>query len=500
MPICFIVGSSRNHRETSRRSASARREVHSTKANFNVVLLDKVTNMRIGLPRRVQRSAVAGLILVAGLVGIVRLRGGARLSLASDAQEGEGRAMTTMSSVDEAVMPMMSEIGGEAMVSSAFEEQRFFLYMPWEQLNNQLIALRCACAAARVLNRALVLPPLGYRHPNRSDFAWDFNFDVSDLIWQPLEKYLDVNAISRMPCKTVSLDEFLRWTATQTNFSLNDIYFNPIAKATNEKQIKDYYGTLLGLRISSIDSSRQRLSQLTKNQILSAFGASTQPALAMGSAFWLYGFGRIQPYPLTQFFSYMDHPIYRQTVAGVKASPMLMKIVHSGLSWLRYGERDPSQLNRWLSWPRKVTAVHIRRGDYWNKCRKIEDQSMRSKCYPTPSSIVASLDKASGAMSRWLSAVTSQLRPIVYVATNSKDVKKELEFAETRYLFVFFDDVFPGLGESFKEKDWLDPIYSALIDIELCSMTDKFIGNMFSSFSRSIFEKRELAGRTYGMF
>jgi hypothetical protein len=35
--------------------------------------------------------------------------------------------------------------------------------MPWEQLNNQIIGLKVACAMSHFLNRILILPLIGYR-------------------------------------------------------------------------------------------------------------------------------------------------------------------------------------------------------------------------------------------------------------------------------------------------------------------------------------------------
>ncbi|KCV69330.1 hypothetical protein H696_03762 [Fonticula alba] len=90
-------------------------------------------------------------------------------------------------------------------------------YMPWEQLNNQLIGAKCACALARLLGRQLVLPLVGqrrHRPPDREAAAptdedephgpghrhhardrgsdsgtgqaaagWDFSFHVADYRW-----------------------------------------------------------------------------------------------------------------------------------------------------------------------------------------------------------------------------------------------------------------------------------------------------------------------------
>ncbi|KAJ3099759.1 hypothetical protein HDU97_002785 [Phlyctochytrium planicorne] len=414
----------------------------------------------------------------------------------NEIKQGSGTGKSKAMLSNDAQQGLLKDLGIQK--PSSFKDRKFFLYMPWEQLNNQLIALRCACAAANVLNRTLVLPLLGYRTHNRSNAEWDFNFQISDLTWRSLHKYLDASYLSQLPCDTVSMQEFQAWAGVQPGFALRNVIFNPVAKATNTLQLRDYYSGMLGFRVEGIVEDVERMSQLTKSQILTAFAPySNEMALAIGAAFWLYGFGRVQPYPLKEYFNYMDHPVYRQTVAGVKATPRVMGIVKDGLSKLRW-YANIRQGSRRMLLPRRVLAIHVRRGDYWNKCKRIEDLTLRARCYPTGEDIIAALAKRTSFATQWLSRLSRAFHPVVYVATNAKEVKTELLLSSARYQFVFFEDVFPA--NVFDAATPLDPINGAMVDIELCSLTNVFIGNIFSSFSRSIFEKRELAGRNYNMF
>jgi hypothetical protein len=69
-------------------------------------------------------------------------------------------------------------------------EEKFMIYMPWEQINNQLVEFKSACAVASILDRVLVLPLVGHRS-TVADADWDFSFKIPDFHWLPFEKYFD---------------------------------------------------------------------------------------------------------------------------------------------------------------------------------------------------------------------------------------------------------------------------------------------------------------------
>ncbi|KAJ3099887.1 hypothetical protein HDU96_010534 [Phlyctochytrium bullatum] len=383
---------------------------------------------------------------------------------------------------------------------STLTDKKFFIFMPWEQLNNQLIALRCACAAAKVLGRTLVLPPIGFRQQTQTSSEWDFTFNITDFHWEPFGTYFDESvARSQLPCQTASLFEFVAWSKSQPNFTLENVYFNPVARATDTGQLHDYYSGVLGIPIESINSTGGKLAQLTKHQLHASFGTVKSSVLAIGAAFWLYGFGKTQPYPLREYFDYMEHPVYRQTVEGLRVKPELSQAVNLALhNFFR------SHQASWITKRRrKLYALHVRRGDYWNKCRRIDDEMLQKKCYPRTKEIISALSKAVGWWDTLRVAIFgAKARPLVYIATNDvQDVRRELESFQDRFQFVFFASVFNNATfASSSLGDSMNPILSALLDMELCSQADSFVGNIYSSFSRSIVERRQLGGRSFSFF
>lgn len=68
--------------------------------------------------------------------------------------------------------------------------EKYMIYMPWEQINNQLVEFKSACATASILDRILVLPLIGHRAVV-DDADWDFSFRIPDFHWLPFEKYFD---------------------------------------------------------------------------------------------------------------------------------------------------------------------------------------------------------------------------------------------------------------------------------------------------------------------
>ena len=109
------------------------------------------------------------------------------------------------------------------------KEIRYFMFMPWEQLNNQLIGFKAACAMAHLLNRTLVTPLLGYRKPDIT--GWNFDFDVQSYIWRPMEEYFE---LGKLPCALVSLKDFKKRHGNKT---IGPIHFHRVAKATSSQQL-----------------------------------------------------------------------------------------------------------------------------------------------------------------------------------------------------------------------------------------------------------------------
>ncbi|KAJ3288265.1 hypothetical protein HDU79_004991 [Rhizoclosmatium sp. JEL0117] len=335
-----------------------------------------------------------------------------------------------------------------------------------------------------------ILKLLGQRKPrNLSEPAsteWDFTFSINDLVWSPISRYFDEATLEQtLPCSVISLENFetlMKDPETET-VTLDHVVFNPVAKATSTQQIQDYYTGILNYTIPSIDTTHLRMSQLTDSELLAKFGSDNSQTLALGSAFWMYGFNRFQPYPLTRYENYMDDNVYAQTVKSTIPSARLANITDKALKYMtkEYGSLP-------------FVSIHIRRGDYWNKCKRIQDLNLQRKCYPSDDTIRQRIED--------LASRTRNLEvpPVVYVATNTVEVQTLLEPLKSKFRIIYFNDIFHHDSVITHDEEPLDPIDAALLDIDLCSKSTHFIGNFYSSFSRAIFEKRELSNLTFETF
>lgn len=356
------------------------------------------------------------------------------------------------------------------------DQNQYFMFMPWEQLNNQLIGFKAACAMAKKLQRILVLPYLGYRIRNE----WDFSFSFKDYSWFPMEKYFK---FENLPCRTISFYNFKALYGNQ----IGSIHFNPVAKATSHQQLIEYYRNILGLGFTGIKDNK-RMSQLSDQTILSLFENDQSNVLSFGSLFWAYGFNKTQEYPLKNYISYMDNELYKQITKGI--------IIKENL------EIFSKESIRKSIGSKSLISVHIRRGDYWDKCKSISDPVLQSHCYPSMEIIKQRIQAAIKSeniihqngmyKSEWDSN-----EYYVYISTNLDGNRSELKKLSKDFNILFFEDV-----HDLKEIGRLnfDPIHTALLDKEIGIHSNLFIGNFYSSFSRTIFEGRELLNRTFMTF
>lgn len=266
-----------------------------------------------------------------------------------------------------------------------------------------------------------------------------------------------------------------------------------------------------------ITSEHGRLSQLTRRDVLDKFGSETSKVLGFGAMFWMYGFGKVQPYPLEGYVNYMDVDIYRHIVEGLQVSENLYRIVTVARAHLegyldapvfvtRTGQTSTGELLSALissiknakqeKAPKDVIAIHVRRGDYWNKCKHIKDLKLRAHCYPSVERIEEVLNDYVDSRKSVLNLLASDSGEqmeipdkniTIYIATNIGGSRAEFDGLVRRYNVFFFQDLFI----TDEARSGLDPSQNALIDVELCSHATMFFGNFYSSFSRSIFEQRE---------
>ncbi|KAJ3399442.1 hypothetical protein HDV05_001796, partial [Chytridiales sp. JEL 0842] len=241
-----------------------------------------------------------------------------------------------------------------------FNPQKYLLHLPWEQLNNQLIALKSACALASLLNRTLVLPPLGHRSPSKlENKEWDFSFEVREFEWKSFAGYFtptlepDGESLGGV-CEVMRMETYTSLfidSAEEGTFPAP--LFNPLAKATSVQQLKEYYGSLLGMSLPMEEMSKleekgggTKMVQLTEKQVLQIFNANPYVGrrhLLLGAAFWMYGFGKTQVYPLENYVSYIpplldsgtaDERMYARITASLKPHPRLVRVVRG--AWERF--------------------------------------------------------------------------------------------------------------------------------------------------------------------
>lgn len=370
---------------------------------------------------------------------------------------------------------LQSALARTPTTSELAEGTRFLLFQPWEQLNNQLIAFRCACAVAAYLDRTLVLPYLGYRRDSAQ--KWNFDFDVDAFAWEPMDRYFDPTALLRLPCRTVSHAHFRAATTLSSASAWSDqgatLYFNPLFNHTTVAQIEGYYGRVLQLPVGRVVQTT-KLDQMSEGHVKGKFGSgpmAEETVLAIGVAFWIHDFGHKIHYPYREYHDVMGNALYRAINAGMRPRSELVRSATAIVDRIR-----------------PVIAIHARVGqDYEIKCATIRDEVARARCLPSKAKMVervldairSSAGNGSDSAAPWS----------VYIMADQPTI--ELPFAADdpllRRVVTRIDVV--GLFEG------LDPTEISLQEQAISTLADAFIGNIFSSFSRTVFEQRTLAAR-----
>lgn len=372
-----------------------------------------------------------------------------------------------------------------------FKEQ-YLIYMPWEQFNNQLIAFKSACAIAHFTNRTLVIPPFGYRKSSidESTIQWHGNglrvYDPLHYEWQPITRYFDHEALKRLPCKTIPLETFrcLNGKKPLRTILLRNLGFS---KGITRRQIEQYYFWIAGIDYNDIKPLSSSYLIFLKNprevdKLFSRF--SQEPVLAIGVAFWLYTFGKTLDYPLTRFHDMMDDPTYRSITSGVAFHP------------------DLRELGKKLMAHFKCTmTIHWRRGDYRKKClhgnsREMTELMMKS-CYQTIGSLYRYIRRK---------RVSPFGKIQIFIATNEGekvDIFNQIQRHSPHKIISLQMLIRRGKISCYRNqcrKSWCLSLYHlneldlAILDKIICINSQWFIGNYYSSFSRTISDQRDLRG------
>ncbi len=100
--------------------------------------------------------------------------------------------------------------------------RKFLLYMPWEQINNQLIGFKSACVVARLLDRVLVLPPIGLRKKERKQKQFRTSYFMpEDYEWRPFSEYLHLESLTQLAnepqgCDFITFENFISLNSGKT--------------------------------------------------------------------------------------------------------------------------------------------------------------------------------------------------------------------------------------------------------------------------------------------
>lgn len=385
------------------------------------------------------------------------------------------------------------------MVSHAADPEgfRFLMNAPWEQYNNQLLEFSSACALGLILDRAVVLPKIGYRDhipvqpETTSEYSYyddeeddedgniplsfnkDFDkgpttllpFSPLNYTWNPLEKYFSPRPLLDLPCATISFENFVSLNAGR---SLGKLRYHSLGDATSVTQLTEYYGNISHFVFDSVEEDPNAYTHQSLDEVRALHSANADRVLALGALFWYFDFGIKPTYPLDRVYNHLDHPVYRKIQEALQFNPFLEDLASRSL----------------LKLPKQFVALHLRRGDYLAKCDAIQQErpSLFDKCYQT-NTYVKKFLKTLGA------------KTAVFIATNPETNRENLrKVAGDKRKLYFLEDILAPLSEPWALST-LDPVERSIVEQIICIKAERFVGNLYSSFSKTIIENRTLQGR-----
>lgn len=367
-----------------------------------------------------------------------------------------------------------------------YMRDKFLLFMPWEQLNNQILGFKSACALAQYTGRTLVVPPVGYWDsklaPKGQRVETRRDFDPAHYRWKSMERYYNVYG-GKFPCKLAPWD-----SVTSLIPKLDQILYTVLMKtpAYWQQKVQSFYWDIGGMSwdfrtIGPLPfigrpvhiprwKVRKRIIPLMSKRVV-----------GLGSMFYFWNFGQILDYPLTRFQDFMGNKLYRSLL--LPFNPDLKHLANTLVSC----SKSPLK-------GQVYDAAHVRKGDYRQKCRekgegKLLNRRHMLSCYQTKRYLTSRLK---------LKAVSGQ--PL-FIATNT-----DLEFQSQR-MVIYQKDLISALRISKPDRDcslvalrraWkmalvMDPNERAILDQLLCILAPGiFTGNYFSSFTRTISDHRNI--------
>eukprot|EP00917_Polyrhabdina_sp_WS-2016_P009209 GHVP01020570.1.p1 GENE.GHVP01020570.1~~GHVP01020570.1.p1 ORF type:complete len:770 (+),score=114.58 GHVP01020570.1:1073-3382(+) len=356
------------------------------------------------------------------------------------------------------------------------KNSKYLTYAPWEQFNNQLIAFKTAVILAYYMDRILVLPQTGYRNEDEKERIQaeslkvknnqkttktgsnDTLFDPLKFVWNPIEKYYTQDSLSQLPCKIIPMTVF-----ESLNLEKDAILSisNPSPKGRYKfEQSWGYYSRVFKFRPGTIVFKKTPPEVPDMDALIGYAEFGDTKILSLGMLFNKLDFGQKKEYPLTKFYDYMEHPLYKTTTDVLQYNERIHEIAHS-IKAVKDGVFD--------------LALHIRRSDYAIKCNEYKEKGMRIylSCYQDEIYISEIVEKLIGKKQKH-----------IYIATESgtQEEFENMEIFKTHKISMLKDVL---------EDNIFDEIEEAIFEQVICINAKLFVGNYFSSYTRSIVEKRE---------
>lgn len=376
--------------------------------------------------------------------------------------------------------------------------EQYLMYLPWEQFNNQLIGFKSACAVAHFLNRTLVVPPIGYRKSLSSRVLEDRLahtvrvFAPKEFEWQPWTRYFDPEMFAHLPCRTTPFAAF-----TSLTRQVRALLMRRLGQSArvNLSQLQDFYFYIAGLEYEKSAPMPAYFPLYFDRGDIDRFLAkrySRDRVLCLGSMFWMYSFGAPLEFPARSFQSKMPHPLYRQITAAFRPHSDLL-VLYEALAARIKGPWN---------------AIHLRRGDYAQKCYDegmgaSQEASILRSCYQRPAYLaqrIKAVQKSQRQKERHQQEMRARPRLPWLMATNDRRLNKLQQMLRRLGIrLVTIDDL---LGKDRYDGPWktLDPIEWSILDQLMCIHSTEFIGNYFSSFTRTIADHRDLRNATSQFF
>lgn len=371
--------------------------------------------------------------------------------------------------------------------SSASRGEQYLMYLPWEQFNNQLVGFKSACAVAHFLNRTLVLPPIGHRKPLPSPVLEERLahmvrvFAPREYEWRPWTRYFDSSMVVGLPCRTTPFAAFTSLTRRVRALLMRRL---GQSARVNSAQLQDFYFYVAGLEYEKAAPLPAYYPLYFDRADIDRFLAkrySRDRVLCLGTMFWIYSFGAPLEFPARSFQSRMADPLYRQITAAFRP--------HADLLLLYARLRTRLGSSAW-------NAIHLRRGDYAQKCY---DEGMGASQEPL---VLRSCFQRPAYLAQRIRAIQrgQPQRIPCFMASNDRKLRKLQDiFRRLGIRLVTLDDL---LGEEVQRGPWrsLDPVEWSILDQLMCIHAHEFIGNYFSSFTRTIVDHRDLLNKTSQFF